>query len=193
MIHQERTPDQLPDQFLAVRRQFPAAVEVPEPLLQTPAQRAREHAAADGAAEAPREPAERAQQARGDVVRLGQREVQQVRERVVQRAAREEPVDEHDGNVQRERRLPRRRRRQRQQAEPEEPEAEEPRTPEAAGAADVEGLCGRVSGLVRWVWVWCGKRCWKARGFETGERKDEGVERRESETYADEETAEAEA
>lgn len=185
MVHQKRTPNQLPDELLAIGSQLPApAVEFPESSLQAPAQRAREHAAPYRAAEAPREPAERAQQARGDVVCLGRREVQQVRERVVERGAREEPVDEHDGHVQRERRVLRRRRGQDQEAEAEEQEAEDGWAPEAAGAADVEGLgclrcmsAGWLVGLdmVRW------KVRGKARGFgnEGEERKKRDLRRRE--------------
>lgn len=142
MIHEQGATNQLPNQLLPPLPKPVRAVELAQTRLEALAQRAREDAAADGAAEGAREAAERAQQARGDVVRLGRREVQQVRERVVERAARAEPVGEHDGHVEREGRVLGGAEGEGEEADAEEREAEDAGAPEAAGAANVEGLEG---------------------------------------------------
>ena len=106
-VHEGRTAQEPPYQrvsTLLLLLLLPVAIPIPidglEPLLQTSAQRAREDAPANRAAEAPREAAERPDQARRHVVGVGRGQVQHVGEGVIQSRARAEAVREQDEYIQ---------------------------------------------------------------------------------------------
>ncbi|KAH8156619.1 hypothetical protein CIB48_g11629 [Xylaria polymorpha] len=69
MVNKQGATNQLPNKLHTVFGKVIAPIEGLETILETIAQRPREDAASDGAAEAAGEPAERAEQASGDVVR----------------------------------------------------------------------------------------------------------------------------
>lgn len=103
-VHERRTTQQPPDERAPTLLRVALAeiaIDGAEPGLEAGAQRAREDAAADGAAEAAGEAAEGPDQARGHVVGARRRQVQHVREGVVEGRAGAEAVGEQDEDVHR--------------------------------------------------------------------------------------------
>lgn len=138
-VDQRRAADEPLDQLRALGAQRrPATIDGAEPRVEAAVQGADKDAAADSAAKAAREPAERAQQAGGDVVGVGAGEVQQVGERVVDGGAGEDAVGEEERHIQASGDGRVRAQREGEHGHCEERDANQARRVEAAGAPDVD-------------------------------------------------------
>ncbi|KAJ6789404.1 hypothetical protein PWT90_03634 [Aphanocladium album] len=134
-----RRAQQPRDEARVLRRQaVPAALEPRKARRQRLLQEAEKDAAANRRAEAAAEAAKRAKQARADVLGVPVRQVQHVREAVVERGARRQAVEEDDRHKERHRRRRRRHQAHEEQAEPEDGRHDDGRQPKGARAPNVQ-------------------------------------------------------